>query len=618
MDNEKNINNVSSAENEENTVHTPDVPASDVPETPVENTDTQVSGTDAKTESVDQTQQDEAQESTESTEESIPEPEPESEQESSEPIHQVNHHLLNQQDKLKNDATRKAAEYSNSMNDCQNASEKNSDYGNYNYYKPRDNSCSSCNICDPGPSRSNNVWMLSISILCLLVSLIIMAYTTNSVSNKLHDMEEAISSSQTVMVENKDGTVEEKKILSAEEIYEQNIESIVSVETNMSMSSFFGTYEASATGTGFFASEDGYIMTNNHVVDNATDISVVTHDGNKYPATLVGVNADHDFALLKIDVSGVKAVKLGDSDAALVGETVYTIGHPLYMDFSMSYGIIGATNRVLINNYNSPMNLIQVTMPLNEGNSGGPVFNEYGEVIGIANAKFSGYTIEGMGFAVPINDAIDDASQLKEFGDVVDKAVLGITTTTVDETAAMSYHMTPGVFVYEISDGSPSTGILEVGDIITSLDGNKITDIYDLLASLMGHKPGDVVSIEVVRGGETINVQVALSSKREMAQKANETADADDTASTQDDLDVSDAFKNPELTVDDADNNNFSDSFKIDPKDDDLVYRPGEDDAEAKHLPADSDSDTEAKNLPFYSDKDIDFFKDSDTSNERI
>lgn len=616
MENEKNINNISSAENEENAVRTPDVPASNVPETSAENTDTRVPDTSVKAEGPDQTQPDEAQESAEGIEESIPEPEPE--QEASEPIHQVNHHLLDQQDKLKNDATRKATEYGSNINNCQNASEKNSNYDNYNYYKPRDNSCSSCNLCGPNPNHSNNAWMLSISILCLLVSIIIMAYTTNSVSNKLHDMENAIASSQTVMIKNEDGTVEEKKILTAKEIYEQNIESIVSVETSVNMPYFFGTYEASATGTGFFVSEDGYIMTNSHVVDNAADISVVAHDGNKYPATLVGVNTDHDFALLKIDVSGVKAVKLGDSDAALVGEAVYTIGHPLYMDFSMSHGIIGATNRVLVNNYNSPMNLIQVTMPLNDGNSGGPVFNEYGEVIGIANAKFSGYTIEGMGFAVPINDAVNDASQLKEFGDVVDKAILGIITTTVDETAAMSYHMTPGVFVYEISDGSPSAGILEVGDIITSLDGNKITNVYDLLTSLMGHKPGDVVSIKVIRNGETINVQVALSSKREMAQKTSESVDANDTVSTQDELDISDAFKNPELTVDNTDDNGFSDSFNMDTKDDDLVYRPGEDDAEAKHLPANPDDDIEAKHLPFYSDKTIDTFKDSDASNEKI
>lgn len=616
MENEKNINNISPAENEENAVRTPDVPTSNVPETPSENTDTQVPDTSVKAEGTDQTQLDEAQENAGSTEEPVSEPEPEPE--SSEPIHQVNHHLLDQQDKLKNDATRKATEYSNSMNNCQNASEKNGNYGNYDYYKPRDNSCSSCNLCGPNPSHPNNAWMLSISILCLLVSIIIMAYTTNSVSSKLHDMEDAIASSQTVIAENKDGTVEEKKILTAKEIYEQNIESIVSVETNMNMSYFFGTYEASATGTGFFVSEDGYIMTNSHVVDNAADIAVVTHDGNKYPATLVGVNTDHDFALLKIDVSGVKAVELGDSNTALVGETVYTIGHPLYMDFSMSHGIVGATNRVLVNNYNSPMNLIQVTMPLNEGNSGGPVFNEYGEVIGIANAKFSGYTIEGMGFAVPINDAIDDASQLKEFGEVVDKAILGIITTTVDETAAMSYHMTPGVFVYEINDGSPSAGILEVGDIITSLDGNKITNVYDLLTSLMGHKSGDVVSLRIVRDGETINVQVALSSKREMMQKANEPDDANDATSTQDELDISDAFKNPELITDNDSDNGFSDRFSMDTKDDDLVYHPGEDDAEAKHLPANPDSDIEAKHLPFYSDKAFDTFKDSYSTNEKI
>lgn len=617
MENEKNINNISSAENEENTVRTPDVPASNISEAPAENTDARVPDTGIKANCTDQTQPDEIQENAGSTEGPVSESEPK--QESSEPIHQTNHHLLNQQDKLKNDATRKVAEYNNSVNDYQNASEKNSDYGNYDYYKPRDNGCSSCNVYSPDKANhSNNAWMLSVSILCLLVSIIIMAYTTNSVSNKLHDMEETIASSQTIMVENKDGTVEEKKILTAKEIYEQNIESIVSVETNMNMSYFFGTYEASATGTGFFVSEDGYVMTNSHVVDNAVDISVVTHDGNKYPATLVGVNTDHDFALLKIDVSGVKAVKLGDSDAALVGEAVYTIGHPLYMDFSMSHGIIGATNRVLVNNYNSPMNLIQVTMPLNEGNSGGPVFNEYGEVIGIANAKFSGYTIEGMGFAVPINDAVNDASQLKEFGEVVDKAILGIITTTVDETAVMSYHMTPGVFVYEISDGSPSAGILEVGDIITSLDGNKITNVYDLLISLMEHKPGDVVSIRVVRNGETINVQIALSSKREMTQKTNESADADNATSAQDKLDISDAFKNPELTVDNTDDDGFSNSFNMDTKDDDLVYRPGEDDAEAKHLPANHDDDIEAKHLPFYSDKTIDTFKDSDAVSEKI
>ena len=132
MENEKNINNVSSTENEENTVHVPDVPASGVPETPAENTDARVPDTDVKAEGTDQTQPDETQESVKSTEEPVPEPE----QAPAEPIHQVNYHLLNQQDKLKNDATRKTSEYSNNVNDCQNAPEKNSGYGNYTYYRP--------------------------------------------------------------------------------------------------------------------------------------------------------------------------------------------------------------------------------------------------------------------------------------------------------------------------------------------------------------------------------------------------------------------------------------------------------------------------------------------------
>ena len=126
------------------------------------------------------------------------------------------------------------------------------------------------------------------------------------------------------------------------------------------------------------------------------------------------------------------------------------------------------------------------------------------------------------------------------------------------------------------------------------------------------------MSIKVIRNGETINVQVALSSKREMAQKTSESVDANDTVSTQDELDISDAFKNPELTVDNTDDNGFSDSFNMDTKDDDLVYRPSEDDAEAKHLPANPDSDIEAKHLPFYSDKTINTFKDSDTASEKI
>ena len=213
------------------------------------------------------------------------------------------------------------------------------------------------------------------------------------------------------------------KELSTEEIYASWVNSTVGISTEIVTTNYFGQQVSAAAGSGFVISSDGYIVTNYHVIEGASTIKVTFYDGTEYSATLIGGEQSNDVAVLKIDASGLTPVIIGDSDAMNVGQAVTAIGNPLgELTFSQTAGIISAKDRTVTLSGGTKINMLQTDCTINSGNSGGPLFNSYGEVIGITSAKYSNNgsyseaTIEGIGFAIPINDVIDIIQDLIEHG----------------------------------------------------------------------------------------------------------------------------------------------------------------------------------------------------------
>ncbi len=311
--------------------------------------------------------------------------------------------------------------------------------------------------------------------------------------------------------------------MSAGDIYDLACQQAVGVTTDVTYTNFFGmTSSAAVSGSGFIISEDGYILTNYHVVEEAIrgklDINVILHDGTRYTAQYVGGEADNDVALLKIDASGLNAAAIGDSDALRVGDAVYAVGNPLgELDFSMTSGHVSAKDRV-IRTETSPsgVTMFQVDAPINSGNSGGPVYNDQGQVIGIVTAKPASTGVDGIGFAIPINDASAITGDLLTKGYVTGKAHLGVTVNQkYNEMFAQYYGWPMGVYIDDVTRGScaEKAGI-EAGDIITSFDGAEVRSYDDLRSVIRRHHAGDSVEIEVYRADESRTVTVVLDEEK--------------------------------------------------------------------------------------------------------
>ena len=312
-------------------------------------------------------------------------------------------------------------------------------------------------------------------------------------------------------------SVDGKTEMTMSEVYAANVNSVVSINVSATSTNNFGqTVETAASGTGFFITEDGYILTNHHVVSGASSVKVTLYSGETYDATVIGSDEDYDIAVLKIDVTGAAPVVLGNSSKLAIGESVAAVGNPLgELTFSMSEGIVSCVNRA-INVDGTPFNMIQVDCSINPGNSGGPLFNSYGEVIGIVSAKYSSYsntTVEGIGFAIPINDVVSLVKDIMTNGYVTNKAYMGITPGTMNEQMARQYRydVTEGVFVYSVEQGSAADKAgLQMGDVITKLNDTDITSYEDLVAAKKSYSAGDTVTLTVYRGGKTMELQLTF------------------------------------------------------------------------------------------------------------
>ena len=302
------------------------------------------------------------------------------------------------------------------------------------------------------------------------------------------------------------------------QIYEDACTQVVGITTEVSYHNMFGmTVSQPVSGSGFFISEDGYVLTNYHVIEYAAEYGstakVITHDGTEYTASVVGCEPDNDIAVLQVDASGLPFAKLGNSDGIRVGDNVYAVGNPLgELQFSMTTGSISATNRRITTQESAPaINMFQIDAAVNHGNSGGPVYDNTGEVIGIVTAKYSDEGIEGIGFAIPINDAVAIAKDLITTGYVTGKAKLGVDAQTMSSRAAMYYNSVEGAYIRYIEAGScADTAGLMLGDVIYRFGDLDVSSRDELQAAIRSYHAGDTVELGVFRNQKHLTVMVTL------------------------------------------------------------------------------------------------------------
>ena len=307
--------------------------------------------------------------------------------------------------------------------------------------------------------------------------------------------------------------------LTAAQLYEQACEQVVGITTEVTYTNFFGMNSSSAvSGTGFIVSSDGYILTNYHVIElaaqNSKDVNVILRDGTRYVASIVGYEKYNDVAVLKIDAEGLTPVTFGNSSSIAVGDLVYAVGNPLgELDFSMSTGHVSALDRLITSDESGvAINMFQIDAAVNSGNSGGPVYNAAGEVIGIVTAKYASTGVEGLGFAIPINDAVSIANDLITKGYVSGKAYMGVSVDQgYNSMYAQYWGMPLGAYVYQVESGScaDKAGVQEK-DIIIKLGERSITGYTDLTSALHSFSAGDTTEVTVYRGGEEITLTITF------------------------------------------------------------------------------------------------------------
>ena len=312
-------------------------------------------------------------------------------------------------------------------------------------------------------------------------------------------------------------------VMSAGDLYDMACEQVVGVTTEVTYMNYFGMRSSAAvSGTGFIITADGYILTNYHVIEDAykagLDVNVMMHDGTRYPAQIVGVEADNDVAVLKIDAVGLNAATLGNSDNLRVGDTVYAVGNPLgELEFSMTTGHVSAKDRSIVTEAaGDSITMFQIDAAVNSGNSGGPVYNARGEVVGIVTAKYRSSGVEGIGFAIPISDAVSIAQDLVTSGYVTGKAHLGVSVNSkYNEMYAQYYGWPVGAYIDSVDSGSSAENAgIQPGDIITAIDGDTIRSYDDLRASVKRHAAGETVDVVLYRADENHTVTVTFDEER--------------------------------------------------------------------------------------------------------
>ena len=388
--------------------------------------------------------------------------------------------------------------------------------------------------------------MIALLVAVALVASIGGSVLTNVISNISRKNEEANKASETMSSQDVESSTDEQdaqseeadgytleksqlptslssndtgKSLTPKEVYAMNVNACVGIATQITTNVWGQVASASASGSGFILTSDGYVVTNNHVVDGATSVTVKLYNGDEYDATIVGTDEMNDVALLKIDATGLQAVTVGDSDQIEVGEEVIAIGNPLgELTFTMTAGVVSALDRE-INTDGKPINMLQTDVAINSGNSGGPLFDMDGNVIGITSAKYSGETssgasIEGISFAIPINDALRIVYDLQQYGHVTGRAYLGVTVRDLDSSTGATYGLPTGPMIQSVeAGGCAEKAGLQQGDIIIGFNDAEISSYTDLVAALNKCKAGDTATIKVYRAGAEIDAQITLDER---------------------------------------------------------------------------------------------------------
>ena len=309
--------------------------------------------------------------------------------------------------------------------------------------------------------------------------------------------------------------IDTSRLLSAAEVYAANVNSTVGITTSITTNFWGYSTTSAASGSGFIISEDGYILTNHHVIEDSSAITVAAFDGTTYDAKLIGYDESNDVAVLKVEAEGLAPVVLGDSDNMNVGDSVVAIGNPLgELTFSLTAGAVSAMNREVTLSTSVTMDLIQTDCAINSGNSGGALFNMYGEVIGITNAKYSSSSgeasIDNIGFAIPINDILPIVESIIEKG-YISKPYIGVTVYDVSDEAQL-YGIPVGAAVQSVTEGGPAQQAgLQPNDVITAVNGEAITGSSDLVSVVGSHQAGDVLTLTVYRQGQYLELTLTVA-----------------------------------------------------------------------------------------------------------
>ena len=378
------------------------------------------------------------------------------------------------------------------------------------------------------PKKKSKVWkplLTVVLVVCLVISTC--AITAEVVNDRWEDRFEKLNENFEAKL-----TSLEKKVESAGEVvlvpgntteglytpsqvYAANVKSVVMISNKVNSAQNGMSISA---GSGFIITKDGYVVTNQHVVDGNGSITVITTDGTEYSAVLVGADDANDVALLKVEAENLSPVKLGSSAELIVGDQVAAIGNPLgELTSTLTVGYISAKERDVTTD-GFAINMLQTDAAINSGNSGGPLFNMRGEVIGITTAKYSGTSssgasIEGVGFAIPIDDVMDILADLATYG-YVTGGYLGVMVSDMDVEAANYYGMPVGAYVQEVTPGfAAQRAGLRAKDIIVELGGYEVRNVNSLTRALRHFKAGDETTMVVYRGGQELTLTVVLDAK---------------------------------------------------------------------------------------------------------
>lgn len=322
--------------------------------------------------------------------------------------------------------------------------------------------------------------------------------------------------------------IDTSRKLTAAEVYASNVNSTVGITTSITTNYWGYQTTSAASGSGFIITTDGYILTNYHVIESADSITVSMYDGNAYEAALIGYDVSNDIAVLKIEAENLTPVVLGDSDQLNVGDSVVAIGNPLgELTFSLTAGAVSAMDREVTMSSNVTMKLIQTDCAINSGNSGGALFNMYGEVIGVTNAKYSSSSsseasIDNIGFAIPINSIRNIVESIIEKG-YISKPYIGVSASNVSSQTQL-YGIPAGAAIQSVTEDAPADlAGLQAGDIITQVNGSVITSSTELVEIVGNCAIGEQLVMTVYRQGETLEISVTVGEQIQSA-LANETS----------------------------------------------------------------------------------------------